>query len=388
MELFMSKIRIAVSVFLVLLLNGAYAQNTNKRLLNLKDVKVGKNIITLDELDKTFNEMNNLASVYGKNITKKEVLDLMVDDYIIKDRIKEEKLVLDESMYNQELNMMKYQYSMMKQEKNPNFQFDEAEFKKYIEQEGKLNYVDFEDKIKQKVLVKQFLYKQAGPKLQELARKTFESSREFPVSIPNQQGGVDTFNSLKEIYDQNEESFIQPSMVVLKHIYFRTIDQAGPMNAADKSAIKSRAEDALKLLKAGGDFDTICLRFSDDPTAKELVEDPDTKTKHRGYIGPFPISGKMAKATREKYGDVIYSALSSLQKGKMTDIVESQYGYHIFYAVNKKDKSFVAYEEAKSQIVQQLKSFEEQTVVQNTYLDLIKDLRKKTDINYFMKEYE
>ena len=114
----MSKIRIAVSVFLVLLLNGAYAQNTNKRLLNLKDnnvVKVGKNIITLDELDKTFNEMNNLASVYGKNITKKEVLDLMVDDYIIKDRIKEEKLVLDESMYNQELNMMKYQYSMMKQ---------------------------------------------------------------------------------------------------------------------------------------------------------------------------------------------------------------------------------------------------------------------------------
>ncbi|OHD41169.1 MAG: hypothetical protein A2015_11460 [Spirochaetes bacterium GWF1_31_7] len=387
----MSKIRIAVSVFLVLLLNGAYAQNTNKRLLNLKDnnvVKVGKNIITLDELDKTFNEMNNLASVYGKNITKKEVLDLMVDDYIIKDRIKEEKLVLDESMYNQELNMMKYQYSMMKQEKNPNFQFDEAEFKKYIEQEGKLNYVDFEDKIKQKVLVKQFLYKQAGPKLQELARKTFESSREFPVSIPNQQGGVDTFNSLKEIYDQNEESFIQPSMVVLKHIYFRTIDQAGPMNAADKSAIKSRAEDALKLLKAGGDFDTICLRFSDDPTAKELVEDPDTKTKHRGYIGPFPISGKMAKATREKYGDVIYSALSSLQKGKMTDIVESQYGYHIFYAVNKKDKSFVAYEEAKSQIVQQLKSFEEQTVVQNTYLDLIKDLRKKTDINYFMKEYE
>ncbi len=387
----MSKIKIAVSVFLVLLSNGAYAQNTNKRLLNLKDnnvVKVGKNIITLDELDKTFNEMNNLASVYGKNITKKEVLDLMVDDYIIKDRIKEEKLVLDESMYNQELNMMKYQYAMMQQEKNPNFQFDEAEFKNYIEKEGKLNYVDFEDKIKQKVLVKQFLYKQAGPKLQELARKTFESSREFPVSIPNQQGGVDTFNSLQEIYEQNEESFIQPSMVVLKHIYFGTIDKTGPMNAADKSAIKARAEDALKLLKAGGDFDTLCLRFSDDPTSKELVEDPDTKTKHRGYIGPFPISGKMAKATKEKYGDVIYSALSSLQKGKMTDIVESQYGYHIFYAINKKDKSFVGYEEAKAQIVQQLKSYEEQKVVQNTYLDLIKDLRKKTDISYFMKEYE
>lgn len=386
----MFKLRVITSLAVLFALN-ANIQASNRRLLNVSDnnvVRVGKNIITMDELDRTFNEMNNLASVYGRNISKKEVLDMMIDDFLIKDRIKDERLVLDESQYNQELNAMKYQYAMMMQQQDPNFQFDDAVFIRYIETEGKMSYADFDEKIKQKVLVRQFLYRQAGPKLQELARKTYESSRDFPITIPNQEGGVDTFYSLQEIYDQNEEKFIQPSMIVLKHIYFKTIEQSGPMTAAEKQAVKARAEDAHKLLRAGGDFDALCLRFSDDPTSREVVEDPETKTKHRGYIGPFPLSGNMARITREKYGNDIFRVFTNMKRGEYSNVLESPYGFHIFFAVNRTDRKFVGFEEAKPQIVQQVKSFEEQKIVQQVYLDLIQDLRKRTEIRYFMKEYE
>lgn len=390
LECDMSKIRIIISAFIIIGIQFAYAQDTKKS-LDIQSgnvVKVGKNIITASELDKTFAEMNNLAAVYGKNITKKEVLGMMIDDYLVKDKIKQEPLVLDQNMYNQELNSMKQQFAMMKQGQNENYQYTDADFSKYIEVEGKMTYQAFQEKIEQKVLVRQYLYKLAGPKLQDIYKKTYEASKDFPVSLPSATGAMENYNSLRDIYDQNEESFIIPSQVVLKHIYFRTIDGNGEMKADDKAAVKERASDAYKRLSKGEPFDKLCLIYSDDPTSKEETEDPDTKTTHRGYIGPAYLSGRYSKLTKDKFGESVFTVLSSLEKGKYTQVIESPYGYHIFFAINKKNKTFMPFEEAKPTIVNQLKSMEEQMAVQKVYADLIADLKKKSEIKYFMKEYE
>ena len=77
-----------------------------------------------------------------------------------------------------------------------------------------------------------------------------------------------------------------------------------------------------------------------------------------------------------------------MKAGQFSDICESQYGFHIFYAIEKKEKTILSFEESKSTIVQQLKNYEMQKINQETYLELMKDLRKKAEIKYYMKEYE
>lgn len=392
----MSKVKSLILVLsLAVCLMPAAAQTAGKKknlLNNVKSnnvAKVGKNIITQAELDKTYNEMKSMEAVYGKELSKKEILEMMIDDYLLKDRVKEETLILDENQFNQELNMMKYQYAQMKTQADNNYKYSDEDFKRYVETDGKMTYSAFEEKIKQKVLGQQFITKMATPKLQALDRKTFESSKDFPVEIPNAHGTLDKYNSLREIYEENEQSFLVPTQIVLKHIYFRTIDAEGAqMKADDKAAVKERANDCYARLKKGEDFDKLCLIYSDDGATKEEYTDPASKETHRGYIGPFPLSGQYAKITREKYGDTIFEVFNQLKAGQFSDICESPYGFHIFYAIEKKDKTILSFEESKSTIIQQLKNYEMQKINQETYLELMKDLRKKADIKYYMKEYE
>ncbi len=393
----MSKIKSLILVaLLAVCLFPSVAQTEGKKKKNLLSgvksnnvVKVGKNIITQAELDKTYNEMKSMEAVYGKELSKKEILEMMIDDYLLKDRVKEETLILDENQFNQELNMMKYQYAQMKTQADSNYKYSDEDFKRYVETDGKMTYAAFEDKIKQKVLGQQFITKMATPKLQALDRKTFESSKDFPVEIPGANGVLSKYNSLREIYEENEQSFLVPTQIVLKHIYFRTIDAEGAqMKADDKAAVKERAKDCHARLKKGEEFDKLCLIYSDDGATKEEYTDPASKETHRGYIGPFPLSGQYAKITREKYGDTIFEAFNQLKAGQFSDICESQYGFHIFYAIEKKEKTILSFEESKSTIVQQLKNYEMQKINQETYLELMKDLRKKAEIKYYMKEYE
>lgn len=389
------KLRLITLTILLISVQLIFTQDNKKRTVLLNNVKsnnvvkVGKNIITQAELDKTYEEMKNLEAIYGRALSKKEVLDMMIDDYLLKDRINEETIVLDENQYNQELNMMKYQYMQMKTNADSNYKYSDEDFKKYVETDGKMTYAAFEKKIKQKVLGNQFIMKLSTPKLQALYRKTFESSSDFPIEMPDGRGGVLKYDSLREIYEENEQSFIVPSQIILKHIYFKTIEADGQqMKASDKTAVKERAEDCYKRLKSGENFDKLCLVYSDDAATKEEYTDPTTKKTHRGYIGPFPLSGQYAKITREKYGDAVFDIFTKLKIGETSRVTESLYGYHIFFVIDKKNKAFLSFEEAKPTIINQLKSYEEQKINQQTYLDLVKDLRKKADIKYYMKEYE
>ena len=162
----MSKIKSLIFVaLLAAFLVPCAAQTAGKKknlLSNVKSnnvVKVGKNIITQAELDKTYNEMKSMEAVYGKELSKKEILEMMIDDYLLKDRVKEETLILDENQFNQELNMMKYQYAQMKTQADSSYKYSDEDFKRYVETDGKMTYTAFEDKIKQKVLGHQFITK-------------------------------------------------------------------------------------------------------------------------------------------------------------------------------------------------------------------------------------
>lgn len=96
-----------------------------------------------------------------------------------------------------------------------------------------------------------------------------------------------------------------------KHILIMTTDEetGEAFDEAGKKKAKKTAEDLLAKIKKGGDFDALMAEYSQDPGSKAQ---PD------GYIFTY---GEMVKEFED--------AAFALEENAVSDIVETNYGYHI-----------------------------------------------------------
>ncbi|MBN1391785.1 MAG: peptidylprolyl isomerase [Sedimentisphaerales bacterium] len=145
-----------------------------------------------------------------------------------------------------------------------------------------------------------------------------------------------TEEEAKKYYDENAKQIEQ---VRASHILIRPITMERPEGTDPntdpnkaKAAAKAKAEDLLKQIKDGADFAELAKASSDCPSAKE-----------GGDLGLFG-RGQMVPAFEE--------AAFALKPGQVSDIVETQFGYHIIKVTDRKNETF---EEAKDEVMQILK---------------------------------
>jgi peptidyl-prolyl cis-trans isomerase C len=156
--------------------------------------------------------------------------------------------------------------------------------------------------------------------------KMLEAAIEAKVAVTPEQA--------KKFYDENPNQFKQPEQVRASHILIGTQENA---DAAAKAAAKRKAEGLLKQLKAGGDFAAL---------AKENSQDPGSAIKG-GDLGFFP-RGQMVGP----FDQVAFT----LAPGATSDLVETQFGYHIIRVVEKKEAGAVALDEVRPQLEQFLQN--------------------------------
>lgn len=92
------------------------------------------------------------------------------------------------------------------------------------------------------------------------------------------------------------------------------------------------AKNILERAKAGEDFNKLAVEYSIDPSAKD----------NRGDLGYFS-AGVMVPEFE--------AAAFALEPGEISDVVKTDYGYHI---IKVEDKKVLTFEEVKSQLEQQL----------------------------------
>ena len=155
----------------------------------------------------------------------------------------------------------------------------------------------------------------------------------------------------KKYYEQNPKRFEIPEEIRASHILikFDTTDSTDP-NAA-KAKARAKIEGLLKQIKDGADFAELAKANSVCPSA------PDG-----GDLGLFP---------RGKTTPPFEKAAFALPVGQISDIVETEYGYHIIKVTDHRDASVVSFEQAKPDIVEQLKQ-EKQTKFVEEYLNSLK----------------
>ena len=140
---------------------------------------------------------------------------------------------------------------------------------------------------------------------------------------------------LQKMYDQNKDRFRTPERVKVRHILLKT--EGKPKD--EEAKIKAKAEDLLKKIKAAN-----ASNFAE--LAKQNSEDPGSAAKG-GELSDWVTHGQTVPEFDK--------AAFSLKPNEVSDLVKTQYGYHIIQLLAKEPARLKPFEEAKSELATEWK---------------------------------
>ncbi|WP_434793832.1 Foldase protein PrsA [Terrisporobacter petrolearius] len=156
---------------------------------------------------------------------------------------------------------------------------------------------------------------------------------------------------MKKYYEDNKKSFYTDT-VTASHILLKTQDSEGKeLSAEKKKEAKKKAEEALAKVKSGEDFAKVAKKYSQDSSASK-----------GGELGTFG-RGQMVSEFEK--------AAFNMKKGEISDIVETEYGYHIIKVTGRVDKQ-ETYNDVKDKI--------KTTLAGQKYTEYVEKLKKDSKI--------
>jgi peptidyl-prolyl cis-trans isomerase C len=141
----------------------------------------------------------------------------------------------------------------------------------------------------------------------------------------------------RDFYAKNPEKFKQGDSVRASHILLR-VDPNAP--EPTKKQARTRIASILKRVRSGEDFAALAKQHSQDGSAQQ-----------GGDLGYFE---------REQMVPAFSEAAFALKAGEISDVVTTQFGYHIVKVTDKKPAATVPFEQVSPQIVQFLSSQKKQ----------------------------
>jgi peptidyl-prolyl cis-trans isomerase D len=166
-------------------------------------------------------------------------------------------------------------------------------------------------------------------------------------------------DDITRYYEDNEKQYSTPEQVRASHILLKT-------DGKDDAAVKKQAEELLAKAKSGADFAKLATQYS---------EDTGSKTKG-GDLDFFP-KGQMVP----EFDKVAFS----LKPGEISDVVKSQFGYHIIKVTDHKAATKKTLDEVRPQIEDQLKWERAQTEAQRIADDVAGKLKTPADFDGYAK---
>src|SRR6266478_3366237 len=132
---------------------------------------------------------------------------------------------------------------------------------------------------------------------------------------------------LKQQYQANIRQYQVPNRVHVEHILFMTVGKPD----AEVEEIKKKAEDVLKQVKKGGKFEDLAKKYSEDPVSKDK-------------------GGDLSWITQGQTVPEFEKTAFSLNPGQVSELVKTQYGFHIIKVVEKETAHTKPFEEVKDSL--------------------------------------
>jgi peptidyl-prolyl cis-trans isomerase D len=138
-----------------------------------------------------------------------------------------------------------------------------------------------------------------------------------------------TPTEVQSYYNGNITQYQTPEQVRASHILLNTAGK-------DEAAVRKQAEDILQQVKAGADFAELAKKYSEDEGSK-------------------PNGGDLDYFSRGRMVPEFEAAAFAIEVGQVSDIVKSQFGFHIIKVTDKKPAVTRSLDEVRPQIEEQLK---------------------------------
>jgi parvulin-like peptidyl-prolyl isomerase len=179
--------------------------------------------------------------------------------------------------------------------------------------------------------IKQLGSQQAIEEQLKAAGKTFDDWRtEMTQQTTAQAVMIRVLNAapadaeVTKYYDDNPKASEMPEQVHVRHILLMTMDATThtPLPDDQVKAKKKQIDDILKQARAGADFAALAKQYSEDPGSKD----------DGGELPPF------ARAIDDPSHPMVpefEAAAFSLTNSQISDVVTSQFGYHIIQLLDK-----------------------------------------------------
>lgn len=132
---------------------------------------------------------------------------------------------------------------------------------------------------------------------------------------------------LRRAYEDQKDRFRNPERLKVRHILIKTTGKPD----AEVSKLQAKAEDLLKQIKGGANFADLAKKNSEDPGS--AVNGGDL-----GYI----VKGQTVKNFEE--------AAWALKPGELSNVVKTEYGFHILQLQEKENARVRPFEEVKAEL--------------------------------------
>jgi peptidyl-prolyl cis-trans isomerase C len=128
-----------------------------------------------------------------------------------------------------------------------------------------------------------------------------------------------TPNEIQEYYDSHPADVEQPELAHVRHILLMTMDPTtrAPLSQDVIQAKRKQADDVLAKARSGADFAKLAEQYSDDTTTKEKGGELPPFGRGQGMVAEFE------------------AAAFALTNNQISDVVQTQYGYHIIQMIDK-----------------------------------------------------
>jgi peptidyl-prolyl cis-trans isomerase D len=133
--------------------------------------------------------------------------------------------------------------------------------------------------------------------------------------------------ALHAYYNAHIDDYQVPNRVHVEHILFKTIGKTD----AEIAETRQKAESALKQAKSGANFEELAKKFSEDDATKPKGGD-------LGWI----IEGQTVPEFQQ--------AAFTLPKGSISDLVKTQYGFHIIKVIDHESAHTKTFDEVRNTI--------------------------------------
>ena len=304
-------------------------------------------VITQEQLDEKF---ELYKQNYGDSITQDDVLEAMISDELLAQAMARDGYVLSEDQKDELLASQKQSI-----EEQLGMALTDEQFEYVLQTQAGTDVATYREYIAEQYLVQAYVT--------NMKADMFKDDSLIPSD-----SDIETF------YKKNKSSFISPENVKLAHIYFKFNN--------DKSAAFKKASDVLTQIKSG--------KITFEKAVSQYSEDTDSVAS-AGEIGWLSIEDSDTMATM---GENFFDKVFQLDAGDISDIIESNAGYHIVKVSVHNDTKILTLTDKitpteSTTVYDYIKSYLYSQNVNGMYTTafkaLIEDLKSSATIKYLTK---